>query len=232
MTSVIQGGCGAGCPISLHERVVQHSVTANGATAAAPDTAAAVGRGTATTTRPPLGPPPSGTAPAGDGAARSGTASTSAHLATMRLPASTSIRSPGRSRAATAASAIRIGSFTGSGDTRGTAPVAGPRGTGSGCRVGAWCATADTASAAAVAARAAARVLRLRRTARRSRRRPPRRPTLIGGNKGTSQRGGVYGRGAESPGERQEPPDGAAGLRDGEVPGEGKETDVDMRNTA
>ncbi len=152
----------------------------------------------------------------------------------MRAPASTSTRSPGRRRAATAASAIRIGSLTGFGGTRREAAVAAPRGTGKACGGGGSWAAADAASAAAAAARPAARVRRLRRITRRKGRLPPRRPTLIGGNNGTSQRGGVYGSGAEGAGADGGPSDRAEAPRDGEGRGDGKETDVDVdkRNTA
>ena len=139
MESATEGIPVRSCPIVFHEGVIQHSATPRGDVAAAPESAAAVWRGTDSTTRAPPGPPTSvATGFAWDGAVFGlvGRATTVTPVATTRAPASTSTREPGRSRATAAASAIRTGARTrrSPGLAWCTAPGAGPRGAAGTCR--------------------------------------------------------------------------------------------------
>lgn len=224
MGSVIEGIAGSRCPIAFHERVIQHSATPRGDVAAAPDSAAAVRRGTASTISAPPGAPLSGMAGlACDTVPATGTATTVALAATTRAPASTSTRAPGRSSATAAASAIRTGARTrrSPGLWRTTAAAGPGRAAGVACGGVLW--AADTASATAVRARTAVSVRRRRRIADRRMPPPPRPPARIGGKSGTAQRGGVYGSGTV----------GASGARDGEgVRGVVEGLDDSMGNTA
>jgi hypothetical protein len=187
---------GPRCPIAFHERVIQHSATPKGDVAAAPDSAAAVRRGTANTISAPPGAPLSGMAGlACDTAPAIGTATTVTPAATTRAPASTSTREPGRSSATAAASAIRTGACTRRSPGLWCTTAAAARGGAAGARCGGALWAAETASATAVRARTAVSVRRRRQIAARRMPPPPRPPARIGGKSGTAQRGGVYGSG-------------------------------------
>jgi hypothetical protein len=210
---------------------VQHSATAKGDEAAAPDRAAAVLRGTLSTTRAPPTPLPTfsrARARPEESSGSSGTPTTRALAATTRAPAITSTRSPGCSRRAAAASAIRTGTRTSAsrceeGEAAGTGRPAGAAATGRGVAPFA----AETAKAAAATARPTAIGPRRRRRVRRSRRLPLRPPARMGGKSGISQRGGVYGAGVVSGGrERRSESIAVRGV--GPAKGEGKGTDERM----
>jgi len=99
-------------PAHVCKRMAQHSATPNGEIAAAPDSAAAVRRGTLRTTSAPLGPSPSMAVGPADADVGVGTAITVTPDATTWPPARTSTREPGRSSATAAGSAIRTGART------------------------------------------------------------------------------------------------------------------------